>query len=264
MEATHRSDSVTKPRKVGYPRACNRCSGQGRISGYAHVLGGICFRCNGFGGDPKPAMEWTYPADWSDEAIAEHVAKREAQAVTRKAAAAERKQAKADAAKAEFVAAHEDVFTILTDADLLAAHGFLTELARAFERDGNLSVRQIECVLAVPAQVAEQKAREAAEAERLANAEPVIEGLVVIEGEIVGDKWVPGYTYSSGDVHKMIVLDDRGFKVYGTWPRSLDVEIGDRVSFLADVEMSRDDRLFGFFKRPRQARKIEAEMEEAS
>ena len=52
---------------------------------------------------------------------------------------------------------------------------------------------------------------------------------------------------------KMLVRDDRGFKVWGTVPSSLpNTESGDRVTFIAAVEASDDDETFGFFKRPRR------------
>ena len=55
------------------------------------------------------------------------------------------------------------------------------------------------------------------------------------------------------DVKKIVVLDDRGFKVYGSCPSSVDAERGDRLSFMAKIEASNDDSQFGFFKRPTKA-----------
>lgn len=63
----------------------------------------------------------------------------------------------------------------------------------------------------------------------------------------------------------MLVLDDRGFKVWGTVPAALErdehggmtvgtiAEKGDRVTFTARLEPSSDDETFGFFKRPRRS-----------
>lgn len=51
------------------------------------------------------------------------------------------------------------------------------------------------------------------------------------------------------------VLDDRGFKVWGTVPAAIDVvEAGQRVTFTATVEPK--DETFGFFKRPTKAEVI--------
>lgn len=100
------------------------------------------------------------------------------------------------------------------------------------------------------AQEAELEAKRAAER---AAADPVPEGREVVTGEVVGLKWVPGYGYNSPDVLKMVVKDDRGFKVYGTMPRSIDAKRGERVTFTAQLEQSNDDDRFGFFKRPTKA-----------
>jgi len=100
----------------------------------------------------------------------------------------------------------------------------------------------------------EQKRREADRERTQATADvPVTDDRVQITGEVVGIKWVQGYGYSSPDVKKIVVLDDRGFKVYGSCPSSLDAERGDRITFMAKIEASRNDSQFGFFKRPTKA-----------
>jgi hypothetical protein len=80
-----------------------------------------------------------------------------------------------------------------------------------------------------------------------------------ITGEILSRKWKDT---PYGDQLKMLVLDDRGFKVYGSVPSRLSgddgVQRGDRITFVAEVTQSDDDELFGFFKRPTQASILEA------
>ena len=103
-----------------------------------------------------------------------------------------------------------------------------------------------------------------------ANAEPVVAGRQTITGVVVSTKLVDGYY---GDVFKMLVKDDRGFKVWGTVPQAIIDEAvyqtqirfgpdtsydygvlkGQRVTFTATVEASNDDDKFGFFKRPTKA-----------
>ena len=79
-------------------------------------------------------------------------------------------------------------------------------------------------------------------------AEDVPEGRVEIAGVIVSTRVDDGIY---GLVTKMLVRDDRGFKLWGTLPASLeDAETGSHVSFTATVTPSGDDRKFGFFKRP--------------
>ena len=76
----------------------------------------------------------------------------------------------------------------------------------------------------------------------------VIEGKITIEGTIISVKvketdW--------GSSLKMIVLDERGFKVWGSVPRALETpETGDHVKLIATVRRSDTDPTFGFYSRP--------------
>lgn len=111
-----------------------------------------------------------------------------------------------------------------------------------------LSEKQIALVFKIQRDEAEKAVREA---EYQAKATPVVEGKgTIITGEVVSTKWVQSLY---GDTLKMLVLDDRGFKVWGTVPSALEVERHDRVSFTANTEQSHDDVSFGFFKRPRKS-----------
>lgn len=59
--------------------------------------------------------------------------------------------------------------------------------------------------------------------------------------------------------YKMLVEDDRGFRVWGSIPSSIgSTERNDRVTFIADTERSKEDSSFGFFKRPRKAQVIQS------
>lgn len=106
-----------------------------------------------------------------------------------------------------------------------------------------------------------------------ANAEAIVNGKQSITGEIISTKVVDGFAYGQRVV-KMVVKDDRGFKVWGTVPQAIldeyvyrsgigfdadenywnyNVLKGQRVTFSATVEASNDDDKFGFFKRPTKA-----------
>jgi hypothetical protein len=102
---------------------------------------------------------------------------------------------------------------------------------------------------------------------------PVVTGKAVeITGKILTTKRQESHY---GTQYKMLVLDDRGFKVWGTIANSLhgsyeegnhrtvDELIGCRVTFVAQVDRSERDADFGFFKRPRKATVIEEEGETA-
>lgn len=85
------------------------------------------------------------------------------------------------------------------------------------------------------------------------NSAPVPEDRIQVTGKVVKTDWKDGYQGNSR--HVMIVLDDRGFRVWGTVPRVLSstVEAGVRVTFLARLERSDRDETFGFFSRPSKA-----------
>lgn len=135
---------------------------------------------------------------------------------------------------------------------------FLGSLRSQLIKKGKLSDRQIECIQpAIAKRVQWDKEREekmAAEA-ALPKA-PVVEGKKVeLTGEVVSVKWRDGYY---GPQLKMLVRDDRGFKVWGSVPSNIANEgegelRGKRITFVAEVKCSDDDPHFGFFKRPRGA-----------
>lgn len=78
-------------------------------------------------------------------------------------------------------------------------------------------------------------------------------GRTTVTGTVVSVKFVEDrYSYDYNEVKKLVVLDDRGFKVHLTEPRSVCVEVGDRLQFSVDIQPS-DDPHFGFGKRPTKA-----------
>lgn len=113
----------------------------------------------------------------------------------------------------------------------------------------------IESYLEAP-KVAAAAAQRAAEQAELDAAEPCPTGRVAITGEILATKLQESYY---GDTWKMLVKDDRGFKVWGSIPSSLHASRGARVTFMAAVEPSRDDDKFGFYKRPTKAVNLDEE-----
>jgi hypothetical protein len=79
-------------------------------------------------------------------------------------------------------------------------------------------------------------------------------GRVHIAGEILSIKTVES---NWGNVYKMLVKTDAGYKVFGSVPDvGGPVRKGDRVVFDATVEPSHDDPKFGFYKRPTKAYKL--------
>jgi hypothetical protein len=95
------------------------------------------------------------------------------------------------------------------------------------------------------------EAHKAKVAEVKAAAEPCPAGRVTIVGEVVGLKdHDNGYQV----VEKMTVMADQGWRVWVTVPSSIEVVRGDRVEFVATIEVSDNDATFGFAKRPTKAR----------
>jgi len=113
----------------------------------------------------------------------------------------------------------------------------------------------IESYLEAP-KVAAAAAQRAAEQAELDAAEPCPTGKVEINGVVLATKWQESMY---GSTLKMLVKDDRGFKVWGSVPSKLDNVKGRSVSFSATIQPSQDDEKFGFFKRPTKAKFNEEE-----
>lgn len=131
---------------------------------------------------------------------------------------------------------HDDFysrFRVVVDRDGRASDRFLRAVMRSIARDER---------------VAEERAAEQAKMS------PVVEGKIQVTGRIVSLKL---HENDYGVREVMTVLDDRGFKLWGTQPRSLySAKVDDRVTFMATVERSDRDETFGFFKRPTKAQVI--------
>jgi hypothetical protein len=82
---------------------------------------------------------------------------------------------------------------------------------------------------------------------------PEITESQVFEGTVISLK--------SNDYHvlKMVVRDLRGFRVWGSVPKSIShVEVGETVKFFATATRSDDDPGFGFFKYPKNAKIVKS------
>lgn len=139
--------------------------------------------------------------------------------------------------------------------------GFFKSLRTQLMERCTLSEKQVDCI---PEAVERQKkwaAERIERDERMPEATEVVEGRITIEGEVLTAKLQDGYY---GSEYKWLVIDDRGFKVWGTIPSCIfdgNVTMADlrgrRVSFAAAVTKSDKDACFGFYKRPTQATLLE-------
>lgn len=214
---------------------CARCGGKGHIKAFAHYAAGECFDCDGTGGT------------WTTEEHEERLAQRREQDRARRARKAEAKAAKADAAREAFLAQHEGLAEALkTD------HHITEDLNDTLTRNGELSDKQVALAFRIVEQAAERAAELAARP-----MEDVPEGRSEVTGEVVSLKWVED-NYSPSPyapmVCKVVVADERGFRLYGTAPKAIREELakGDRVTFTATLEPK--EAGFGFFKRATKAR----------
>lgn len=269
LESTSRKRLVTLIEKApkGMPEPpphsvkhskCYRCGGSG-----VYYRFGTCYRCGGNGRDP---IHYDYHVDldnaspewlaWAEEVIAKRDAANAKRKATRdaKKAAEEAEKARKHEGEAEALLEKESwLKEAAENAEALAAadpfaHGVLESILKWL----NPSDKQKAIIERGMKRVAERAAEDALPKE------PVVEGRTEIVGVVKGFKDVPDrFSYNGGTILKMIVRDDRGFKVYGTCPLSLEAERGDRVRFRATVEKSKDDEFFGFFKRPAKAEIIE-------
>ena len=127
----------------------------------------------------------------------------------------------------------------------------------ALSKWNKLSPKQVECVRGMikkdAARRAEWAAKRAQEESTLAPV-PVTSERIRVTGEVVTVK--PDVYTRFGEVDKIIVQCEGGYKLYGTLPKPLtldDVAEGTTISFDARVEPARDSKVFGFFSRPTKA-----------
>ncbi|MEK0324668.1 MAG: hypothetical protein QQN63_03095 [Nitrosopumilus sp.] len=182
---------------------------------------------------------------------------------SRKALEMKRLRGKVEAYKARLKSTAKALEWLADNADLIPTFSPDSEptntvhqsMKQSLYKYGSLTPGQAKYAPAIIEQVA--KRAEAKANEPKAEPVPKAEGRMVMTGTILGFKVVDGYGYGES-VIKMIVRDDRNFKVYGTLPSSIyDAEKGQRVTFTAAVEVSNDDNTFGFFKRPTKATILE-------
>lgn len=224
---------------------CYKCSGTGSISWGVEIDAVIrtsqgtktvprsCFTCGGVGYKMRSQAN----IDRAEKAR---------ERAARKALETAQAEAAEKAAKwADWTAEHADVIEFLENSRAGEPGTFLFEMKDALTWKKALTERQV----GVVRRIAEQRRAEAA------TASSVIEGRIEVTGEVISVKIQDG-TY--GTVVKMLVRDDRGFKVWGTLPSTLLGEgvQGKRVTFTAKVEASKNDATFGYYSRPTKARLV--------
>lgn len=203
---------------------CSKCDGKGRLN-WTSVDSARCWRCGTRGYFAAKAVQALM--DQAQGADAETVAQLQAQAVVVYTKALQRREYEAARRAAKAQAAQE---------------AYMAQAA----------VREAE-------KAAQEAAEAAAEEARRAACTPVPTGRQLVAGTVLGVKKQEAYVAWGSASYKMLVQDDRGFKVWGTVPLSMegdwgfDTLRGMRVEFTATLQRSDDDELFGFYSRPAKA-----------
>lgn len=152
------------------------------------------------------------------------------------------------------------------------------------DKHGEASENWVAAILRSKQRKAEWDAKRAEDAK---TAKPVVEGRIAVIGRILSIKWKDS---NYGGKFVMTVQDDRGFKVWGTVPASLENDLmaryhelklaityssddlaqglrlllneeEQRVEFTATITKSDKDETFGFFKRPATTRRLASDAE---
>ena len=146
-------------------------------------------------------------------------------------------------------------------------HYISRDIRSKFREYHNCSVKQWALIKKIAREGAERAAR-IEEDKKTAVAIPaeLLNGRHTIKGEILVTKFQPSMY---GDVLKMLVKDERGFKVWGTAPNALWEDHsgsvkGMIVEFDAAIEVSNDDDTFGFYKRPTKVNVLSVPVEIAA
>ena len=204
---------------------CTRCGGAG---GFQHWPGYTCYRCGGGGYEERKYVK-VYTAEKNARLDAALAAARDA-----------------------FVAAHGDIIDMAHEH--ASKNDFLDSVIRSVEEKWTMTDRQEEAIRSCVEQIELREAEEAKAADFPA-------GRMVVTGTVLGMKEVLN---EWGGNLKMLVKDDRGFKVWSTVPSGLfkydwtvDECHGMRVQFTATLEPSGDDPKFGFGSRPAKATVLE-------
>lgn len=258
-----------------YFKGCKRCGGTGHYSfnGYDS----ICYNCNNSPsgrlgdelGTEADARKWAHKRELARQARIRAEERRVAKLV-----------AALDAKVAYLRTVDNEVVEFLLAIDLNSYEDrsvttFVRDMAEHVQYPSKGEKVMTGNMIAAVRKIIERNAEKAAVKAALP---PVVEGRRVVTGKVVSTKAVEG---DYGTSYKMLVEEADGTRVFGSIASSLwdDVQflgsyrklawnetdgvmtklVGMEVTFTATVEASRDDKSFGFFKRPIKASIVEGE-----
>jgi hypothetical protein len=131
----------------------------------------------------------------------------------------------------------------------------IQEMIGKLVKYGSISEKQVNFLRSLLDRINNRAAREAQRAAESVQAADCPSGRIEIVGEVLSFKVTDT---DFGQVTKMLVRHESGWKVWGTCPSSLACDQGDVISFVATITVSREDKKFGFFSRPSKSRMVKA------
>lgn len=151
---------------------------------------------------------------------------------------------------AEHPAVAEAIDDLNTNVEVHARNDFAKDILSKFNHYGNMSERQYECFVASLKRDHEFAAKRAAEAAEIKGEFPT--GRVQFTGEIISTREQESDFGTQMKVLLKIVSEvGKGCKVWMTLPASVNcLERGHKITVKASLEVSKDDKHFGFGKRP--------------
>lgn len=267
-----------------YYRGCRRCGGSGHYS--FNGFDSICYECGNssarYGVCVGSLEDATKDAAKRKAAFDARQRKRDREAQKR----VDKMVAKQEALKASNPAVYEFMMAIDDNDGDYSADGsywienknkerssFLVSLHENLTFPANCDKPFSANMIAAVEKVMESRAAKAAVD---ASKPAIIEGRVVFTGKVVSTKAIEG---DYGTAYKMLVEDAEGRRVFGSIPGNIwdEVEflgayrklawnetdgvmkkiVGMELTFTATIEASKDDKSFGFFKRPAKASIVE-------
>jgi len=130
--------------------------------------------------------------------------------------------------------------------------GFVRDVGWKLERYGSISDRQIDAIARAFERDGEKEAERFVRELNATPKVPLPEGKRLLVVGVIKSLKTQDSDY--GIQFKMLVEGEGGWRVWLTKPNAIaDAEVGDTISFNADIIRSRDDEFFGFGKRPTKA-----------
>jgi len=151
-----------------------------------------------------------------------------------------------------------DWFKDLLTNSYAGKNNFVKDVLGRAEKFGSVTAKQIAAVAKV---VKSDEAYALKNKERLARMTPMKDGKGEVIGEVISLKQQENnFNYGRSYIHKMLVEDFRGYRVFGSVPSFLldeEVKVGDFVKF--EAKLRQKELGFGFYSYPKNSVIVDAD-----